>query len=198
MGGSGGSDYRDSLGGIGDIGGAPSCAALAFEAAVASPDPDVALQLEVGAVCEILLQGTPRQLAVYVRDTGALLGGITERWSDLTRCIDAGYSYEAEVISLNPVRLQIRPRPFYLLDLPFSAILVDFRPDLIAEGDVIELALGPDGHAIAVTFDQHRIGSIPAEPVALPDSIRRERTRAASVDSIADDGATAAITVVEA
>ncbi|MBN7315799.1 hypothetical protein IUS99_03365 [Mycobacteroides abscessus subsp. massiliense] len=186
MGGSGGSDYRDSLGGVGRRGDdGPSCATLSFVAPVMSPVPEVVLDLEIGTLCEIILEGTPKQLAVYTRETGDLLGAITERWKDLTACIDSGHAYEAEVIALGPVRVRIRPRPPYLLALPFEAILVDIAPDLVpSEGNEIDLAVGPDGHTIAVTFDRHIIGYVPAQPVALPDSIRLERVRAATVDAV--------------
>lgn len=110
MAGSGGSDYRDSLGSARGRDSEPDCATLSFLAPLMSPDPEVAPTIEVGTVCDIVLEGTPRQLAVYTRDTGGLLGAITERWADLTRCIDAGYEYEAGVTAIDPIRLRIRPR----------------------------------------------------------------------------------------
>ncbi|MBA0045119.1 hypothetical protein [Mycobacteroides sp. LB1] len=147
--------------------------------------PEVVLDLEIGTLCEIILEGTPKQLAVYTREKGDLLGAITERWKDLTACIDSGYAYEAEVIALGPVRVRIRPRPTYLLALPFDAVLVDIAPDLIpSEGHEVDIAVGPDGHTVAITFDRHIIGYVPAQPVALPDSIRLERVRTATVDAV--------------
>jgi hypothetical protein len=107
--GSGGSDYPESLARRGSDGG-QSCDALSFVAPLMSPDPGVALRVQIGTICDVSLEGTPRQLAVYVRAAGELLGAITEHWAQLTSCIDSGYAYEAEVISLDPIRVLVRPR----------------------------------------------------------------------------------------
>ncbi len=110
MAGGGGSDYRSTLGGISGRGqSGPSCSTLIFEAGVMSPDPDVVAQVELGTVCDIVLQGTPPQLAVYVRSSGAVLGAITDHWADLTSCIGAGYAYEAVIVALSPVRVRVQP-----------------------------------------------------------------------------------------
>lgn len=109
MAGSGGSDYPESLARRGADGG-QSCDALSFVAPVMSPDPEVASQVRIGTICDITLEGTPRQLALYVRESGELLGAITEHWAQLTSCIDSGYVYEAEVVSLDPIRVLVRAR----------------------------------------------------------------------------------------
>lgn len=200
MGGSGGSDYRDSLGGTGARGSdGPSCATLAFEAAVMSPDPQVVEQIEIGTMCEILLEGTPRQIVVFVRSTGARLGAIMDRWDDLTGCIDSGFAYEAEVISIVPVRVQIRRRRPYLLALPCQATVVGITQDLLnpAEGDQIDLALTDDGRAVALSTETEILGCIPAEPVALPEAIGQHRARTATLDAYEADGSLAHITITE-
>lgn len=107
MAGSGGSDYPKSLGDRSSDSG-PKCDTLSFIAPVMSPDPAVARRIQVGAICDVILEGNPRQLAIYVRATGELLGAITEHWADMTSCIDAGFVYEAEVVSVDPLRVLVR------------------------------------------------------------------------------------------
>jgi hypothetical protein len=195
MAGSGGSEYHDSLGSAASARSGGDCATLTFEAVVMSADPAVVRRLEVGSMCEILLEGEPRQLRVYVRDTGQLLGAITERWNDLTGCIDSGFTYEAIVLSTNPTRIRVRPRTHYQLRLPFDALLVDIIQNLAPGlGDEVDLEIGPDGHPIAVTADRQTIGRIPAEPVALTEAIQSERARTARVVTLHTDS-TAAITI---
>jgi hypothetical protein len=109
MAGSGGSDYPKSLGDRGSDSG-PKCDTLSFVAPVMSPDPEVARRVRVGTISDVILEGDPRQLAVYVRASGEILGAITEHWADLTSCIDAGFAYEAEVVSVDPLRVLVRPR----------------------------------------------------------------------------------------
>lgn len=114
MGGSGGSDYDiDYISGHGGAAG-PSCATLVFDAYVASPDPAVAAAVGIGDTCDVLIDGAPPQVRLYVRTSSALLGALTEHWADLTRCIANGYAYEAIVIAVTPavrVRVQLLSAP---------------------------------------------------------------------------------------
>lgn len=119
MGGGGGSDYNygpTGTSGDADTGGSGGarldvvCEALTFDAPVVSPDPAVADTLTVGDVCEVVLEGFPPQLRLYLRREGTVLGAIIERWSDLTSCINAGFSFEAVVIHVAPViRVRVQP-----------------------------------------------------------------------------------------
>ncbi|WP_158375170.1 hypothetical protein [Cellulosimicrobium cellulans] len=178
MGGSGGSTYSDYVGRGGQASGA-SCALLGFEAAVNSPDPDVVRVLTVGTLCEILLEGAPAQLRVYLRQSGALLGAITERWPELSGCIADGFRYEAEVITLFPaVRVRVQPRTTYELPVPFRAH-IDATVALTAAGSY-ELTLGFDRKVIA-TADGNPVGTIPEEPAALPDAVEIQRATIAVV-----------------
>lgn len=206
MAGGGGSDYRSALGGVsgrGDDG--PACSTLTFETVVMSPDPQVVTQVALETECEIILEGnpildgTPRRMAVYVRATGALLGGITDRWSDMTRCIDANFFYEAVIVALNPVRVRVQLRRDYRLPLPFPAVLLDIVPDLTgpAVGDEVELDV-VDGRAVARGFDRNVLGRIPAEPVAVPRLIQRGYVRVARVDAFDADGTVADVTLIQA
>lgn len=201
MAGGGGSDYRSSLGGIsGRYNDGPSCSTLTFETTAMSPDPQVVAQVAPDTMCEILMEGSPRQLVLYVRQTGAVLGALTDRWDDMTRCINAGFFYEAVIISLRPVvRVRVQPRQEYRLPLPFTAVLVGIVPDLTAptEGDEIELDL-VDGHAVALGFDRNIVGRIPAEPVAVPRLIARGHVRTARVDAVSPDGTRADVTLSQA
>ncbi|WP_157836137.1 hypothetical protein [Mycobacteroides abscessus] len=165
-----------------------------------SPDPEVVAQVSLDTMCEIIMEGNPPQLAVYVRETGAVLGAITDRWKDMTRCINSDFSYEAVVISLSPLlRVRVQLRRDYLLPLPFTTALVHIVPDLTGpvEGGEIELDV-VDGHAVALGFDRNILGRIPAEPVAVPRLIRRGHVRMARVDTISTDGTWATVSILQA
>lgn len=178
-GGAGGGMFDDSGGG-----GGVNCSTLAFEAVVMSPNPAVVAAIAVGSMCEVLLVGTPRQLAVIVRDSGEVLGAITERWADLTACIDGGYAYEAEVLSLRPVRVRITPRQPYRLVRPFVTFLVD-RPTGadVADDDRLDVVFDRRQGPVALHgITGEVIGRVPAEPVALPEALRNGIASVARVE----------------
>ncbi|MBB2924117.1 hypothetical protein [Cellulomonas cellasea] len=180
MGGSGGSTYSDHIGRGGQAAG-PSCALLTFDVPVSSPIATVVAALTVGTICEVLLEGAPAQLRVYVRGSGDLLGAIGERWQELTGCIADGYRYEAEVIALFPaVRVRIRPRVTYQLTMPFPAHVVPSGPGLLTAGASYTLELGIDRKVIA-TDGTSPVGTIPEEPAALPDAVEIKRATIAVV-----------------
>lgn len=190
MGGSGGSDAYGGASGGGSSGGpggaGPDCSSLAFEATVMSPDPAVVAVIAIGSMCEVLLRGTPAQVRLYMRDTGGLLGAITERWPDLTACIESGFAYEAEVIALRPTRVRITPRRPYRLVAPFSAVVVDVDPGaILTNGDHVEVSLDADGTVVVHAASGNAVGRIAAEPVALPEALSDGCPRSAHVDDAA-------------
>ena len=183
MGGSGGGEPTSSggsqFGGPGEVLG---CGSLEFHAPLMSPLPAVASAVAIGTDCEILLEGTPPQLVVYVRRSGEQLGAITERMMILMRCIGMGFAYEAEVITSAPIRLYVRPRNPYLLGLPFTAVLSDVPAGVtLIAGDDFELRLD-SGKVVAVDIFGSTIGRIRAEPVALADAVRAGTAGRAAVD----------------
>lgn len=196
MGGGGGSDssYRPtSMNDDADPdgpGGAKSgvdCGSLTFDAPVMSPDPTVVASLTVGTVCEVLLEGSPPQLRLYLRRQGTLLGAIIERWSDLTRCINAGFAFEAEVIQVAPViRVRVRPRAPHTLKLPMRVALTEvFAGTPLHAGDRYEVLLTPSGQVVVQDSITTKVGRILAEPVSLPQTLRAGARLSATLD--ADD-----------
>jgi hypothetical protein len=180
MAGSGGSTYGDYVA-RDDYAAGPSCSLLAFDAPVSSPDPTIVAALAVGAVCEVLLEGVPPQLRVYVRESGELVGAVTERWAELAGCIADGYRYEAQVTALLPaVRIHIQPRVDYLLPIPFRAHVEVTGAIVLTRGAPYSLELGTDRKVIAIDGTT-TIGRILEEPVALPDAVEVERATTAVV-----------------
>jgi len=180
MGGSGGSTYSDYVG-RGTQATGPSCALLTFDVPVSSPVATAVATLTIGTICEVLLEGTPAQLRVYVRDSGDLLGAIGERWQELTGCIADGFRYEAEVIALFPaVRVRVRLRATYQLTMPFPAHILTAGSVALTEGATYSLELDTDRKVIA-TDGSVPVGTIPEEPAALPDAVKARRATLAVV-----------------
>lgn len=103
MSGSGGGD----LGGPIDSG--RDCDALTFVTTLSSPAPDVIGQLSEDDQCAIQLrdeQGV-RVLAV-VADDGRIAGTLTSHVPELIRCIQQGYEYVAEVLSISGGAVRVR------------------------------------------------------------------------------------------
>lgn len=180
MAGSGGSTYGDYVARDDFVAG-PSCSLLAFDAPVSSPYPWIVATLAVGTVCEVLLEGVPAQLRVYVRESGELVGAITERWAELSGCIADGYRYEAQVTALRPaVRVHIQPRIDYLLPIPFRAHVEIADAIVLTMGASYTLELGADRKVIALDGTRP-IGRVLEEPAALPDAVEAERATTAVV-----------------
>lgn len=97
-------------GGGGGGGGQTDCSRLIFEAAIASPDPDVVQTVAIGDMCDVVLWNDPTRIVVLTRPNGDVLGAITERWPALVACIGQGVTFEAEVLQVTPyVRVEVRP-----------------------------------------------------------------------------------------
>jgi hypothetical protein len=79
------------------------CSALAFEAALASPDMAVVSTLNVGDVLILdLRQGAGgRNMIAALTTGGQVAGAITERTADLLRCLQQGVGFEAEITQMN-------------------------------------------------------------------------------------------------
>lgn len=173
MGGSGGSDTGASGRSFFTPGGGEAdCGSFEFDAPLMSPVPAVASVIAVGTDCEILMEGVPRQLVVYVRRTGEQLGAITEQMMFLLRCINRGFQYEAQVITTAPIRLHVRPRSRSTLRLPFTTTLSDVSPgETFTAGDTYLLRLDSSDRVV-VSNPITVVGRVKAEPVALPEAVR--------------------------
>lgn len=173
MGGSGGNDTVSSGGSFFTPGGGEAeCGSFEFDAPLMSPIPAVASVTLVGTDCEILMEGAPPQLVVYIRRTGEQLGAITEQMMFLLRCIDRGFQYEAQVTMTAPIRLHVRPRRRYQMRLPFTTTLSEVSPGVtFAVGDTYALRLDSSDRVI-VSETISVLGRVKAEPVALPDAVR--------------------------
>ncbi len=93
------------MGGSGSGGWSPSppqnpCNTLAFRAPLNSPQPAVLAQLSVGSLLTVSLAPTP-QAAVYISYLGQVAGSLTgQKIISLINCIQNGYQFQAEVISI--------------------------------------------------------------------------------------------------
>lgn len=99
IGGGGGGSGGGAGGGGG--GGDDPCA-ISQQAPINSPNPAVVRALSVGDVLDIVLTGTaPRQVLEVRRPAGGTAGSLTHRGHiSLIRCIEAGNSYQAEVVQI--------------------------------------------------------------------------------------------------
>jgi hypothetical protein len=94
------------MGGSGSGGWTPtppqsSCATLAFRASLNSPQPAVLAQLTVGTILTVALAASPQQ-AVYALLNGAPAGSLTgPRITSLINCLQNGFRFEAEVMSIH-------------------------------------------------------------------------------------------------
>lgn len=166
------------------------CASLEFSAPLLSPIPAVISTVSVGTVCEVILEGSPSQLVLYVRSSGEQLGAIIERMMILLRCIDRGFAYEAEVITTEPIRVRVRPRRPYRLGLPFTAAVTDVPSGTpFTAGEIFELRLDNSGRVIMCDSAGAAAGLIRAEPVALPDAVRSGYVTTATI-TVGPAGAT--------
>jgi hypothetical protein len=88
-------------GGIGgqEGGGVDRCI-ITIETTLASPVPTEVATLTVGEILALVLEEAPPAV-VAVRPSGARVGAITQRAADFSRCIQDGYAYSAEVLSIN-------------------------------------------------------------------------------------------------
>jgi hypothetical protein len=72
---------------------------ISLDATLASPDPGEVANLKLGDFLAVALEEEPPAVVV-VRHSGARVGAITQRAAELSRCIQDGYAYDAEILSI--------------------------------------------------------------------------------------------------
>lgn len=86
------------------------CDQLRFATSIASPQ-QAAGYLSVGDMLQVQLSSGAAQSIDLVGQSGNVVGSIITHIPDLLRCIQDGYSYEADVLSVNGgmIRVEVRP-----------------------------------------------------------------------------------------
>lgn len=86
------------------------CDQLRFRTTIASPQR-AASMLSVGDILEVRLNSGPPQTIDLIDAGGNLVGAIVTRTTDLVRCLQDGFRFEAEVQSINggEIRIEVRP-----------------------------------------------------------------------------------------
>lgn len=86
------------------------CDQLTFRTSVASPQP-AAEEVSVGDVLAVVLESGPPAVLHLVNEDGSRVGSLITHIADLLRCIQDGFSYEAEVLEVNggDIRVEVRP-----------------------------------------------------------------------------------------
>lgn len=90
-----------------DGGGAVDRCFISIETTLASPDPTEVATLTVGEILALVLEEAPPAVVV-VRASGARVGAITQRATDFSRCLQDGYAYNAEVVSISGGAVTVR------------------------------------------------------------------------------------------
>lgn len=98
-------------GGDGGGGGADRCAI--YETTVlASPVARVVPTLNLGDLLTVALETSPRNRIVVRTNTGAVAGAITSvNLVEVNECMQAGFTYEAEVKSISGGRIEVEISP---------------------------------------------------------------------------------------
>jgi hypothetical protein len=107
---SGGGGSGGPGGGFGPRDDRTPCDQLRFRTSIASPQP-AASDLEVGDVLEVVLRSGPRVAIDLIDSSSDVVGSLITHIADLLRCIQDGFSYEAEVKEIDggDVRVDVRP-----------------------------------------------------------------------------------------
>jgi hypothetical protein len=107
---SGGGGGGGPGGGFGPSDDRTPCDQLRFRTSVASPQP-AADDLKVGDVLQVELNPGPPVVIHLVDSDGNVVGSLITRIADLLRCIQDGFSYEADVKEINGGDFQVDVRP---------------------------------------------------------------------------------------
>lgn len=86
------------------------CDQLRFSTTIASPQP-ASSNLSVGDILDVQLNSGPPQSIDLVDPGGSVVGAIVTRTTDLVRCLQDGFRFEAEVQSINGGEIRIVVRP---------------------------------------------------------------------------------------
>jgi hypothetical protein len=104
------------MGGSGSGGWTPTpasnpCHTLSFRSAVNSPQPPLLAKLKVGSVLKVRLQTSP-QTAVVLEHKAKTVGALTgPKVARLINCLQNGYTFEAEVLSVAGGECEVEVRP---------------------------------------------------------------------------------------
>lgn len=112
-GGGGDGDWRGAGGGGGgSSGGGPEKCSFTERTILNSPIPNVVSRLIPGEILIVELEAQPRKRVVVKNAMGAVAGAITSaRLVDIIECMELGFGYEAEVLSVQGGRIEIEVRP---------------------------------------------------------------------------------------
>ena len=128
----------------GGTGETDSCARLTFPAVVSSPEPEVVSTLVPTQLLNVVpteRNGVP--LVELQTTDGRLAGTLTSSLPELLRCIDAGYSYVAEVLSIDggAVQVQVRNAPVGRCeDVTFTELLAG-SDEAVTAGEHLDVVL---------------------------------------------------------
>jgi hypothetical protein len=106
---SGGGSSGGPSGSFGSSEAGTPCEDLTFQAPIASPQPP-ALTLSVGDLLSVSLAPGPPAVINLLTSDGDVAGSLITRIAALLRCIQAGFSYEAEVVTINAGDVQVKVR----------------------------------------------------------------------------------------
>ncbi|MFL5897647.1 MAG: hypothetical protein ACJ76D_04175 [Solirubrobacterales bacterium] len=106
---SGGGGGGGPGGGFEPAGDRTPCDQLKFRTSVASPQP-AADALNNGDVLRVVLEPGPPVVIHLVDGNGDVVGSLITRVADLLRCIQDGFSYEADVRVINGGDFQVDVR----------------------------------------------------------------------------------------
>lgn len=107
---SGGGGGGGPGGGFGPTDDRTPCDQLKFRTSVASPQP-AAGNLNVGDVLRVVLKPGPPVVIHLIDEDDNAVGALITRIADLLRCIQDGFSYEAEVKQINGGDFDVEVRP---------------------------------------------------------------------------------------
>lgn len=107
---SGGGGSGGPGGGFGPSDDRTPCDQLTFKTSIASPQP-AADNLDVGDVLRVVLNPGPPVVINLVDGDGNAVGSLITHIADLLRCIQDGFSYEADVQEINGGDFQVEVRP---------------------------------------------------------------------------------------